>query len=124
MGFLSSYQQELFNSFRAKVRDEEITLISVVISGSGNTYGEGVVTTETEETLLCKMGWGSVLEKNEMQGGYNEVGDCRVLLAYSDMAKVDKENVFFRPSSGGDLAIIKITPSEMSAECLVTCKKK
>lgn len=124
MGFLSSYQQELFNSFRSKVRDEEIQIITVVNSGSGNSYGEGETETESSETVLGKVGWGSVLEKNEMQGGYVEIGDAKVIVDFADTAKVEAENVFLRPESGGDLAIIRVTPAEMSGETLIICNKR
>lgn len=121
---LSNYQQKLFNDFRAQVRDEEIDLVTVVSSGSGNSYGEGVTRTESTQTLLGKVGWNPIFEKNETQGGYEEIGDCSILFDYEDMDKVDVENVYLKTASGGDLAIIKITPAEMSGECLVICKKK
>jgi hypothetical protein len=123
MGFLSSYQQELFNSFRSQVRDEEIELITVVSSGSGNSYGEGVVETEETETLDCKIGWGPVFKKSETPGGYEEIGDARIIIYYDDTSKVEAGNVFFR-ASGGDLAIIEVNPAELSGETLVICKRR
>lgn len=124
MGFLSSYQQKIFNSFRSKVRDEEITLVTLISSGSGNSYGEGVTESETRETVLCKIGWSPVFEKSETAGGYEEIGDAQVILSYDDMSKIQEDNIYLETASGGNLAILRITPAELSGECLVICKKK
>lgn len=121
---LTDYQKKLFNSYRAQIRDEEITLVSVISSGSGNSYGEGVTETESTEKVWGKVGWGSVFEKDETQGGFVEIGDAKVLLGYDDMDKVQEENVYVKTESGSSLAILKVVPSQLSGECLLICKKK
>ena len=121
---LSDYQKRIFNSLRAKVRDEAVTVVTVTKTGTGNSYGEGETVTETTVSILGKVGWNSVLEKNDTAGGYNAIGDAQVLIAYTDIPKVSIENVYLRTSDGIDLIIIKVVSVQMSAECVVICKRR
>ncbi|MCX5642443.1 MAG: hypothetical protein NTY10_04345 [Candidatus Omnitrophica bacterium] len=121
---LSDYQKRIFNSLRAKVRDETVTVVTVTKTGTGNPYGEGETVTETTVSILGKVGWNSVLEKNDTAGGYAEIGDCQVLISYTDMPKVSVENVYLRTSDAIDLMIIKIIPAEMTNEAIIICKRR
>ena len=122
---LSDYQLKMFNDLRAKVRDETVTVVTVTKTGAaGNPYGEGEIVTETTVSILGKVGWGSVLEKDDTAGGWMEIGDCRVLLSYLDMDKVNVENIHLRTADGVNLAIIKIIPAEITNELIVVCKRK
>jgi hypothetical protein len=120
----SDYQEKLFNDLRAKARDETVTVVTVTKAGASGPYKEGGTVTETTVAILGKVGWGPVMEKDDLAGGYNEIGDARVLLSYTDMSKVSVENVYLRTSESINLSIVKVIPVEMTNECLAVCKRR
>ena len=121
---LSEYQKKYLQGKRNELLEETITVVTITKTGSGNIYGEGKTVTESEQTINCKVGWGSIIEKNEEEGGYITLGDCQVLISLDDFDKIDDENVYLKTEEGIELSIQRIIKVKDSNEAVLVCKRR
>lgn len=121
---LNQYQKKYLQDKRNKILEETITVITITKTGSGNVYGEGQTVTKTGQTINCKIGWGAIIEKNELEGGYVKIGDCQILISLDDYDKVDDENIYLKTEEGIELNITRIIKVKDSNEAVLVCKRR